>query len=112
MKIDNIILMIPLDKWETLQETLEMDAKSSSFDRQLRQEIRTALDSITPITGATAALLDEAEMIPRAAKLTVARMTTRAVGEDRVKALAKAVKFFRSQFEMLGGRRIYGKKLV
>ena len=41
-----VVLRMPQDSWDTLSETLEMDSESGSFDRDLRKDIRKALDSV------------------------------------------------------------------
>lgn len=41
-----VVLVIPRDEWEVLSETLELDSQSAAFDRELRQDIRSALDSV------------------------------------------------------------------
>ena len=41
-----VVLRMPKDSWDTLSETLEMDSESGSFDRDLRKDIRKALDSV------------------------------------------------------------------
>ena len=41
------VIIAPQDSWELLQETLEMDAKSHAFDKELRLKILKALARIT-----------------------------------------------------------------
>jgi hypothetical protein len=105
---DYTVLLVPTAAWSTLQETLEMDTQSSSFDSALRKEIRNALDQVKPITAPLATLLDVAEEVPRCARVGSAHV----IGEKRMGRLEKALRFFRSPFEMLGGRRQYKKNMV
>lgn len=44
-----ITVTLPEDNWDLIVETLEMDASSSVFDRELREQLRQALDSIVVI---------------------------------------------------------------
>jgi hypothetical protein len=44
LRKDSIVIAWPPDDWELLEETLEMDANSSHFDRNLRRDIANALD--------------------------------------------------------------------
>ena len=110
----HLLLMIPEDQWDVLQQSLILDSQSAGIDRQLRESIKKALDSITPVTGPVAELLDEAEMLPRAGWTTSATTSVRSyfVGQERMNALEKVIQFFRSPFEMLGGKRVYSRKLV
>lgn len=41
-----VTIRVHEEAWDVLHENLEMDSKSSSFDRDLRKEISKALDSI------------------------------------------------------------------
>lgn len=43
---ETVRLAIPKEAWATLQETLEMDCNSSAFDKDLRKDIRKALDAV------------------------------------------------------------------
>lgn len=45
-RIKYVTLKAPDEAWTFLIEHLEMDARSSSFDPELRREIRLALDSV------------------------------------------------------------------
>jgi hypothetical protein len=45
----NVILCIPADSWETLRETLELDARSKAFDKETRNAIATALRKVSHI---------------------------------------------------------------
>jgi len=40
------VVVLPQDAWNTLYETLQMDAGSSAFDLELRKSISEALDQI------------------------------------------------------------------
>ena len=109
----HLLLMIPEDQWDVLQQSLILDSQSAGIDRQLRESIKKALDYIRPIGSPVAALLDEAEMISRAATIHPGGdIVAHVHGDERINALKKAIKFFRSPFEMLGGKRVYKKKLV
>ena len=48
---DNVILSIPREAWDLLLETLSLDARSSAFDRALREKISNAIKQITEIKG-------------------------------------------------------------
>ena len=109
----NLILLVPEEQWDILHQSLILDSESAHIARPLRQQIKKALDSITPVTGPVAELLDEAEMLPRAGWTTGATgLRAFFIGSERMDSLAKAIKFFRSPFEMLGGKRIYRRKVV
>ena len=41
-----VMVRLPQEAWDKLRETLELDAKSSAFDPELRKEIREALDQV------------------------------------------------------------------
>lgn len=41
-----IVVKIPLSAWRVLLETLSLDAASSSFDDNLRRELRKAMNSV------------------------------------------------------------------
>jgi hypothetical protein len=41
-----IVLEVPIDAWETLKETLELDTQSAAFDRDLRKKIGQALSEV------------------------------------------------------------------
>ncbi len=41
------VVFAPQDSWELLQETLEMDARSHAFDKDLRLKILMALSKLT-----------------------------------------------------------------
>lgn len=43
---ERMLLVVPKDAWETLEETLIIDAESSAFDKDLRKQIKEALDKI------------------------------------------------------------------
>ena len=45
-----VTIRLSQDAWEKLRETLELDAKSSAFDPELRKEIREALDQVEYVT--------------------------------------------------------------
>jgi hypothetical protein len=55
----NVILCIPADSWETLRETLELDARSIAFDKELRLSISEALEQVSYITDDFEQLLDQ-----------------------------------------------------
>lgn len=44
-----VTIKVPEAAWKVLHGTLELDAKSGSFDRELRREISKALDSVRAI---------------------------------------------------------------
>jgi len=41
-----ITVTMPQASWDLFEETLEMDAESSAFDRELRDRIRAALEDV------------------------------------------------------------------
>lgn len=41
-----VTIEVPVEAWELLRETLEMDAHSPAFDVALRRQIATALKAI------------------------------------------------------------------
>jgi hypothetical protein len=43
---DPTVVLASKDDWETLEETLSLDAESSAFDEKLREEISAALGNI------------------------------------------------------------------
>ena len=43
-------IRLPLEAWRKIRETLELDAKSSAFDPELRKQIREALDQVEYVT--------------------------------------------------------------
>lgn len=113
MKTKNCtVLLIPNEAWETLHETLQMDTQSSAFDPDLRREIKQALDQVRPITAEVSTLLDVVEEVPRCAHLTTGAGVAHVVGDERMGKLKQALGFFRSTFQLNGGRRCYKKRLV
>jgi hypothetical protein len=46
----HVILRIPVEHWDVLHESLELDARSSASDHGLRESINTALESIEDVT--------------------------------------------------------------
>ena len=58
------------------------------------------------------ALLDIAEEVPRCAHLTTGAGTAHIIGDERIGKLKLALRFFRSHFEINGGRRQYRRQLV
>lgn len=44
-----VTLRMPQSAWDTLEETLQMDAQSSAFDPELREEIEEALGTIEQV---------------------------------------------------------------
>lgn len=55
----NIILSIPEDDWQLLDSMLQLDAKSSSTDRELRDRIAAALGRIDYINDDIQQLVDQ-----------------------------------------------------
>lgn len=55
-KEERVLLSIPKDAWETLEETLEMDSISSAFDEDLREEISKALGKVKDASAIAKAL--------------------------------------------------------
>ena len=43
---DHVFLQIPRECWELMEGTLQVDARSSNFDRALRADIQQALDAV------------------------------------------------------------------
>lgn len=43
---EQVVVTMSIDDWNLLRETLEMDAVSSSFDKDLRDDIQAALDRL------------------------------------------------------------------
>ena len=111
-KATNVVLMLSKDDWEVLSETLRMDSQSSTFDLPLRRQIAKAYAGVTDVTADVAALLDEVEMVPRASTMQAGACTARFVGEDRIAAITKLLRCFRSDFTINGGRRNYSRKVV
>jgi len=107
-----VVLVIPSDAWNTLNETLEVDSESSAFDPVLRHAIKAALTQVQPITAQVSALLDVAEEVPRCAFIRGGDLRYHVIGDERIERLKQALRFFRSHFEILGGRRQYRKQLV
>ena len=107
-----VVLLVPTDAWDTLNETLEVDSESSAFDPVLRHAIKAALTQVQPITAQVSALLDVAEEVPRCARLTTGAGMAHIIGDERIEKLRRSLRFFRSHFEILGGRRQYRKQLV
>ena len=56
-----ITIHLPQEAWEKLRETLELDAKSSAFDPELRKEIREALDQVEYVTDSPSLVQVERE---------------------------------------------------
>jgi len=108
----NLVLLVPPKAWETIRETLELDARSGSFDPALRQEIKQALGAVRPVTAEISVLLDVAEELPRCAHVTTGAGKAHVVGDDRMSQLKQVLRYFRSPFKLLGGRRQYRKHLV
>jgi len=48
---ERAIIRLPREAWQKIKETLELDAKSSAFDPELRKEIREALDQVEHVTA-------------------------------------------------------------
>ena len=46
---DTVVLAMPRESYDTLRETLEMDAESSAFDADLRGEIAAALETVREV---------------------------------------------------------------
>ena len=44
---DHVVVSMPAASYDTIIETLGMDAQSSAFDQALRDEIAAAVDSIS-----------------------------------------------------------------
>lgn len=44
-----VFVTVPEETWDFLHETLQMDSESSSFDRDLRDQIKEALASIEAV---------------------------------------------------------------
>lgn len=55
----NAILCIPAEAWETMRETLELDARSKAFDKDLRNTIAAALGTVTYIGDDVKQLIDQ-----------------------------------------------------
>ena len=108
----NIVLLVPEDAWDTLHQSLVLDTQSAGVDRPLREELKAALAQVQTITEPVAALLDEAEMVPRTAHLLTGAGTAHVIGEERIGKLNRALCFFRSPFKLHGGRRLYKRQLV
>ena len=106
------VLLVPDDAWDVLRETLEVDSESSAFDPDLRHAIKAALDQVQTITGPVTALLDVVEEVPRCARLTTDDGMAHIIGDERIEKLRRSLRFFRSSFEINGGRRCYRKQLV
>jgi hypothetical protein len=109
---NGVVLLVSKEHWEVLRETLRMDSQSSAFDPQLRRQIAKAYDGVSDITEDVSDLLDEVEMVPRAATINVGSSVARFIGEDRVASLTKHLRRFRSPFNVQGGRRIYKRKVI
>jgi len=45
-----VMLVIPKDEWDIMQETLTLDSHSKAFDASLRTKISDALDSVHEMT--------------------------------------------------------------
>ena len=108
----NTVLLIPSDAWETLHETLTLDAQSAACDPALRQTIKQALEQVRPITDQVSGLLDVAEEVPRCAHLLTGAGDAHVIGAERMGKLNRALRFFRSTFVINGGQRQYRKQLV
>ena len=106
------VLLVPDSAWATLNDTLQVDSESSAIDPLLRQEIKAALAQVKPITGPIISLLDVAEEVPRCAHLLTGAGTAHIIGDERIGKLKLALRYFRSSFEIDGGRRQYRKQLV
>ncbi len=48
---ERAIIRLPQEAWQKIRETLELDARSSAFDPELRKEIREALDQVEHVTA-------------------------------------------------------------
>lgn len=46
MRKKTVVLEVPVDAWETLKETLELDTQSAAFDKDLRKKISEALSEV------------------------------------------------------------------
>ena len=55
----NAILCIPAEAWETMRETLELDARSKAFDKDTRNTIAAALGTVTHIGDDVKQLIDQ-----------------------------------------------------
>jgi hypothetical protein len=93
----HIILLMPADEWTTLKRQLPAAAQGKIVD----------------VTADVARLLDVAEEVPRCASVVMpSDMKAYFVGDTRMKSLARAIRRFRSPFELLGGRRVYRRKTL
>jgi hypothetical protein len=106
------VLLVPADAWDTLHQSLVLDTESCAIDPDLRREIAKALDQVRHITSEVTALLDVAEEVPRCARLTTDAGMAHIIGDERIERLKQALRFFRSHFEINGGRRHYRKQLL
>jgi hypothetical protein len=53
-----VVLAMPREAYDLIVETLERDSRSSAFDRELRERVREALDSVIEMTDAVHAGLN------------------------------------------------------
>ena len=105
------VLLISSEAWATLHEVLV--THSSALAPDLREIISKALDEVQPITAQVGILLDVTEEVPRCAHLNNPAVgAVHVIGEDRMTRLQRALRFFRSPYQMLGGKRQYKKRLV
>jgi len=108
----NIVLVIPIDAWNTLYQSLVLDTESAGVDRQLREQLKAALAQVQTVTEPVTALLDVSEEVPRCAFIRNGDLRYHVLGDERIKRLKLALRFFRSSFEINGGKRQYRKQLV
>ncbi len=66
---ERAIIRLPQEAWQKIRETLELDAKSSAFDPELRKEIREALDEVEHVTDSPSLVQAAQDVLEWAAQM-------------------------------------------
>ena len=66
---ERAIIRLPREAWQKLRETLELDARSSAFDPELRKEIREALDQVEHVTDSPSLVQAAQDVLEWAAQM-------------------------------------------
>jgi|SRR5579862_109073 len=95
----NVMVVMPSTAWASLKRRTPSAARGNVVD----------------VTADIVELLDVVEEVSRCASINALpglEVTCTVIGRERSRRLVRAIRRFRGPFELLGGRRVYQRKIV